>query len=234
MNKKFNLLALAAAASACGALVLTSCGGSGKTHIVLFRTDGLRDTSSDKLTPVSFKAQTVKDGKKMKLPIDIKAAKAKDYARCTWRMKDDELNHIEYPLLGWSESTEDESEGEIADREFDYATPITYDTVLYPLYSKKKVHCLTLNLRLDDKNKGTWNDAVCVANHVWDENWFEDGTSLAEFKDKTFNCVNPLPNGYVVTKWAVWDSNDQEYKDFNWSQAITEDITLVAVYGNKN
>ena len=233
MNKKFNLLALAAAASACGALVLTSCGGSGKTHIVLFKTDGLRDTLSEKLTPVSFKAQTIKHGKKMKLPINFEEAEAKEYARCTWRETGNgTLDHIEYYLRGWSESTEDETAGKFDQRRFDYATPITYDTVLYPLYSEKKVHCLTLNLRYDDNNESTWNDAVCVANHVWDENWFETGTSLKDFEAKTYSCVKTLPNGYKVTKWLTWDSDNNKYVPFNWSTAtITEDITLVASYG---
>ena len=109
---------------------------------------------------------------------------------------------------------------------------ISYDTVLYPLYSKKKVHCLTLNLRFDDNNQSTWVEAVCNAKHVWDENWFETGTSLKDFENLTYNCVKTLPNGYKVTKWLTWDSDNNKYVTFNWSTAtITEDITLVASYG---
>ena len=235
MNKKFNLLALAAAASACGALVLTSCGGSGKTHIVLFKTDGLRNIlDANKPTLVSLKAQHVKDGKLAKSPIDITEA-TKKYARFTYyydktAKKLDDKKHV---LLGWSESTEDETDGSKEYRAFDFSRPITGDTVLYPIYSTNKVHCLTIELKQSATHTADWNEIACNREHVWAENWFETGSVIESFETKLKSVIDPAPN-MEIDKWQVADKSTGELKDFTWANAtIDEDLTLIAHYNTK-
>lgn len=215
MNKKFNLLALAAAASACGALVLTSCGG-GTKYTVMFVTNDLRNSETCKAVRIA--PQQISNGGKIKAP-NLSTIGQKGAVRFTRMKSDGKAKGLK--LEDWSYT----DEGATHRARFDLNDKITEDTILYPVYENNpSTCCLTIELG-SGSVEGKWNKEGCNRAKIWDDNWFEVGASLQDFGSCLTSALVIPPSGHEFDKWV-----DDEGKTFVTTGTIDHDMTITATY----